>query len=96
MSMIILRLKVWELRLLYVHTYIFCGVVFFNSVLLNTKNLKRAIGLMSRVFANGLGDQDSKRGRVIPMTQKMVLDAGLLNTQHYKISIKDKVEQSRE
>ena len=35
-------------------------------------------------------------GRVISKTQKMVLDATLLNTQHYKVSIKDKVEQSRE
>ena len=29
-------------------------------------------------------------------TQKMVLDAAMLNTQHYKVSIKGKVEQSRE
>ena len=27
---------------------------------------------------------------------KMVLDSALLNTQHYKVRIKDKVEQSRE
>ena len=26
----------------------------------------------------------------------MVLDASLLNTQHYKVRIKDKVEQSKE
>ena len=30
------------------------------------------------------------------MTQKMVLDASLLNTQHYKVRIKGKVGQSRE
>ena len=35
-------------------------------------------------------------GQVIPKTQKMVLDATLLNTQYYKVRIKDKVEQSRE
>ena len=29
-------------------------------------------------------------------TQKMVLDATLLNTQYYKVWIKSKVEQSRE
>ena len=57
---------------------------------------KWAIGLMSRVFANGLGDQVSILGRVIPKTQKMVLDATLLGTQHYKVSIKGKMEQSRE
>ena len=33
---------------------------------------------------------------IIPKTQKMVLDASLLNTQHYKVRMKDKVEQSRE
>ena len=44
-----------------------------------------AIGLMSRVFANGPGDWGS-----------MVLDATLLNIQHYKVRIKGKVEQSKE
>ena len=51
---------------------------------------------MSRVFANGPGDQGSILGQVIPKTQKMVLDATLLNTQDYKVRIKGKVEQSRE
>ena len=54
------------------------------------------IGLAIRVFANGPGDLGSIPGRVIPKTQKMVLDASLLNTQHYKVRIKGKVEQSRE
>ena len=48
---------------------------------------------MSRVFANGPGDRGSIPGRVIPKTQKIILDAALLNTQHYKVVIKDKVEQ---
>ena len=51
---------------------------------------------MSIVFANGQGDRGSIPGRVIPKTQKMVLDAALLNTQQYKVRIKSKVEQSRE
>ena len=51
---------------------------------------------MSRVFANGPGDQSSIPGRVIPKTRKMVLDANLLNTQHYKVGIKGKLEQSWE
>ena len=51
---------------------------------------------MVRVYANGPGELGSIPGRVIPKTQKMVLDATLLNTQHYKIRIKGKVEQSRE
>ena len=42
------------------------------------------------------GDLGSIPGRVIPKTQKMVLDASLFNTQHYKVRIRGKVEQSRE
>ena len=52
--------------------------------------------MMVRVFANGPGDRGSIPGRVIPKTQKMVLDASLLNIQQYKVGIKGKVEQSRE
>ena len=55
-----------------------------------------SIGLMSRVFANGLGDRGSIPGQVIPKTHKTVLDAALLNAQYYKLRIKCKVEQSRE
>ena len=48
--------------------------------------------LMSRHFANGLGDQVSIPGRIILKTQKMVLDdAALLSTLHYKLRIKGKV-----
>ena len=52
------------------------------------------IGLRSRVFNNSPGDWGSIPGRVIPKTQKMVLDAALLHTQHYKVRVKGKVEQS--
>ena len=51
---------------------------------------------MVRVFTNSPGDLGSISGKVIPKTLKMVLDASLLNTQHYKVRIKGKVEQSRE
>ena len=44
---------------------------------------------MSRVFANGPGDRGSVPGRVIPKTQKMVLDDAFFNT----LQIKGKVEQ---
>ena len=47
-------------------------------------------------YTNSPGDWGSIPGRVIPKTEKMVLDAALLNTQHYKVRIKGKVEQSRE
>ena len=40
---------------------------FFNII---KALLNRAIGLMSWVFANGLGDQDSIPGRFMPKTQK--------------------------
>ena len=56
----------------------------------------RDIGPAVRVFANGPGDLGSIPGRVIPKTLKMVLDTTLLNTQHYKVRFKGKVEQSWE
>ena len=66
---------------------------------MNIKTMKNVIlkeMKMSKVFANGPGDLGSIPGRVIPKTQKMVLDAALPNTQHYKVRIKSKVEQSKE
>ena len=51
---------------------------------------------MSRLFINGPGDQVLIPGQVIQKTKKIVLDSTLLNTQHYKVRIKGKVEQSRE
>ena len=48
------------------------------------------------VFTNDSGDRGAIPGRVIPKTLKMVLDTSLLNTQHYKVHIKGKVEHSRE
>ena len=51
---------------------------------------------MIREFAYGPGDLGSIPGQVIPKTQKMVLDASSLNSQHYKVQIKGKEEQSKE
>ena len=56
--------------------------------------MHRAIGVMSSVFANGPEDRGSITIRVIPIIKKIVLDAALLSTQHYKVRIKGKVEQS--
>ena len=55
------------------------------------------IGMIVRVFANGPGDLGSILGRVIPKKKKkkkkkMVLDASLLNTQHYKVWIKGAIQ----
>ena len=54
-----------------------------------------SIAQVVRVFASVPGDRGSISGRVIPKSQKMLLDASLLNTQYYKVWIKGKVEQSR-
>ena len=45
---------------------------------------------------NSPGDPGSIAARVIQKSKKMVLDASLLNTQHYKVRIKSKVELSWE
>ena len=51
---------------------------------------------ISEADAYGPGDLGSIPGRVIPKTLKMELDTTLLNTQHYKVRFKGKVEQSWE
>ena len=49
---------------------------------------------MLHTHTHTLTDTDTHRdlipGQVISKTQKMVLDASLLNTQHYKVRIKGK------
>ena len=41
--------------------------------------------MLVKLFAKGLEELGLIPGRVISKTQKMVLDASLLNTQHYKV-----------
>ena len=60
---------------MYILFLMFWLTVFFSNQL---------IGLVGRVFTNGLGDLGSIPGQVIPKTLKMVLDTSLLNTQQYK------------
>ena len=64
-------------------------------ILLYLKNLK-FIDLVGRVFTIELGSSGSIPSQVMQKTPKMVLDAALINLQHYKVWIKNKVEQSRE
>ena len=67
--------------------------VFYIKQLLTVfiiKHLKYFHWLSSRSFVNGPGDLGSISG------QKVVLDTSLLNTQHYKVHFKGKVEQSKE
>ena len=59
----------------YMHIYVYIYIYMYIYIY---------IYIMSRVFANGPGDRGSISGRVISKTQKMVLDAALLSTQHYK------------
>ena len=47
-------------------------------------------GSMVKVFANGPGDSGSVPSQVMPKISKLVFDASLLNTQHYKVQIKMK------
>ena len=47
---------------------------------MKSKKLACDIGMIVRVFADGPGDLGSIPGQVIPKTQKMVLDATLLNS----------------
>ena len=50
---------------------------------LNVTALNPKKSVQSNMFGNGQEDQGSIPGQVIPKTQKMVLDAALLNTQYY-------------
>ena len=61
----------------------------FCSTCLFATNILRLTGLVDRVFANSPGDWGSILSRVIPKTQKMVIDASLLNTLHYSVRIKE-------
>ena len=58
--------------------------------------LNRSTGQVFGVFTNDPGDRNSVPGQVIPKNQKMIIDASWLNTQHYKVWTKGKLEQSRE
>ena len=59
-----------------------------KSMWIRKKIGQHSISLMSGVF-------NSRSSHTID-SNKMVLDAALLNTQHYKVRIKSKVEQSSE
>ena len=78
---------------------LFMTEYFFVNLFLNEKLeliCLHTVKWYQRVFANGPGDLGSIPGRVIPKTLKMVLDTTLLNTQHYKVRFKGKVEKSWE
>ena len=71
------------------HKYIFCLHTFKcqdSSISNNSVQYKynRAISQVSRLFTNDPRDRGSIPGRVV----SMLLEAALLNTQHYKVSVK--------
>ena len=76
----------------------------YSTSLDNNRKKYRAIVIRTRththtytyIFTSSLDGRGSIPGRIIPKTQKMLLDASLLNSQHYKEEIKGKVEQSME
>ena len=84
---------------LYTYMYVFSCTHIYTHTHTHTHTriyIHTYISSAVRVFANGPGDLGSIPGRVIPKTLKMELDTTLLNTQHYKVRFKGKVEQSRE
>ena len=54
------------------------------------------INLVGRAFANGPGDRVRSLVESYQRLKTMVFDVAMLNTQHYKVQIKGKVEQSKE
>ena len=82
------------------HHYVFCCVQHGNFAYWKAKERyctnNNLFGFVWFHGINGPGDLGSIPGRVIPKTLKRALDTSLLNTQHYKVRIKGKVEQSRE
>ena len=58
--------------------------------------MNRSISLEIRRLTNSSKDQGFNPWFSHTKDQKIVLDASLLNTQHYKVWIMGKVEQSRE
>ena len=80
---------------IYIYIYIYIGASseLYEYAFIFVYN---SIGLVGSVFANHQGHLGSIPGRVIPKTQKMVLNTSSPNTRHYKVLIKGKRKQSRE
>ena len=66
------------IKYLALYFYCLCYLFFNKTIIKITDFFFRAIGLMSRVFANGPGDRGSIPGRVIAKIKKIILDASSL------------------
>ena len=67
------------------------GIALFSSSQLSSSSVMGPAFISIAVVQNSI----SIPGHVIPKTLKIVLDAALLSTQHYKVMIEGKVVQSR-
>ena len=76
---------VMKINYIYIYIYIYIYMYIYY----------RPLGLVGRMFASDPGDWVSIPGRVTPKTRKRVINTSLLNTLHYKVCIKGKIEQSR-
>ena len=70
-----------------------CWVNRYIQLCIYSRPIYRPIGLAVRVLVNGPGDWGLIPGRVLPKSQKWY---SLLNTKHYTVWMKGKVEQSRQ
>ena len=81
----------WIEENIYIYIYIYIYIMCRLGKYVDYVHIEyRPMSTIVREFANGLGDLGSIPGLVIPYTEKMALDASLLNTQHYKVRIKGK------
>ena len=65
------------------------------NIIITIFSMFHCLFVLLLLFVEGSPMVKESRGSM-PKTQKMVLDAALLNTQHYKVWIKGKVERSGE
>ena len=80
---------------IYIYIYIYIYIIIMPVIYIYIYIYIYITSIMIRGFTNGLEDRGSISGHIIPKTQKMVFQASLLNTQHYKVRIKGKMEQSK-
>ena len=90
----------------YIYIYIYIIVLWYHKSINTSRNketypqdiLNKGDNIIqvAWVLARGPGDRGSISGQVIRKTQKLVLDATLLNTLYYKVRIKGKGGQPGE
>ena len=74
----------------YICTYMFIYIYIYIQVCIYV------FGQACRMFTKGSREWILITHQIIPKTQKLVLNTSLLDTLHYKVCIKDKMDQFRE